>query len=64
MQEHHKLMGPVDHLTNAEITSAIHYLDPDERKRTGNNAGAIVWPLLIPLAGALIYIIWAYLRTP
>ena len=46
MQEHHKLMGPVDHLTNAEITSAIHYLDPDAGKRTGNNAGAILWPFL------------------
>jgi hypothetical protein len=62
MQEHHKLMGPVDHLTNAEITSAIHYLDPDAGKRTGNNAGAILWPFLIVLAGALVYI-WFYLQT-
>ena len=62
MQEHHKLMGPVDHLTNAEITSAIHYLDPDTGKRTGNNASTILWPFLIVLAGALVYI-WLYLRT-
>ena len=62
MPEHHKLMGPVDHLTDAEITSAIHYLDPDTGKRTGNNAGAILSPLLIVLAGALVYI-WLYLQT-
>jgi hypothetical protein len=64
MQERHKLMGPVDYLTNAEITSAIHYLDPDAGcKRTGNNSGVILWPILIVLVGALVYI-WLNLRTP
>ena len=62
MQEHHKLMRPVDHLTNAEITSAIHYLDPDAYKRTGTSAGAILWPFLIVLVGVLVYI-WLNLRT-
>jgi hypothetical protein len=57
MQERHRLLGPVDHLTNAEITSAIHYLDPDASgKRTGNNAGVILWPILIVIVVALIYI--------
>ena len=59
-------MGPVDHLTSAEITSAIRYLDPEAGKRNGNNAGATLWPFLIVLggvlAGALVYI-WLYLRT-
>jgi hypothetical protein len=63
MQERHKLIGPVDHLTNAEITSAIHYLDPDTScKRTGNNAGVVLWPILVVLAGVLVYI-WLNLRT-
>ena len=63
MLEHHKLIGPVDHLTNAEITSAIHYLDPDASgKRTGNNAGLVLWPILIVLVGALVYI-WLNLGT-
>ena len=62
MQKHNKLMRPVDHLTNAEITSAIHYLDPDACKRTGNSVGAILWPFLIVLVGAFIYI-WLSLRT-
>lgn len=62
MQEHHKRMGPVDDLTDAEITSAIHYLDPDAGKRTGNNAGAILGCILIVLVGALVYV-WLNLRT-
>jgi hypothetical protein len=60
MQERHKLMGPVDHLTNAEITSAIRYLDPDASGK-GNNAGVILWPILIVSVGALIYI-WLNMR--
>jgi hypothetical protein len=63
MQVNRKLIGPFEHFTNAEITSAIHYLDPDAGcKRTGNNAGVILWPILIMLVGALVYI-WLNLRT-
>jgi hypothetical protein len=48
MQEHHEPMGPGGHLTDAKITSAIHYLDPDASgKRTGHHAGEILWPFLI-----------------
>lgn len=54
----------VDHLTDAEITSAIHYLDADAVERTGDNAGAILFLFLIVLAGALAYIVWVfYIRT-
>jgi hypothetical protein len=66
MQEHFKLMEPVDPLTNAEITSAIKYLDPD---RSCENAGDNVYTVLgvdlstlgflILLAGDLVYI-WLY----
>ena len=62
MQERHRLIGPVDHLTSAEITSAIQYLDPDASgQRTGNNAGVILWPILIVTVIALIYI-WLNVR--
>ena len=57
MHEHHKLMGSFEHLTNAEVTSAIHYLDPDTScKKTGSNAGVILWPILIVLVGVLVYL--------
>jgi hypothetical protein len=63
MQVNHKLIEPFKHPTNAEITSAIHYLDPDAScKGTGNNAGLILWPILIMLVGALVYM-WLNLRT-
>ena len=54
---------PVEHLTDAEITSAIHYLDPDASgKGTGHNAGANLWPFLVVLAGELAFV-WLHLRT-
>ena len=57
MPERHKLMGPFEHLTNAEITSAIHNLDPDTGcKKNGTNAGVILWPILIALVGVLVYL--------
>jgi hypothetical protein len=62
MQKRRKLKRSVDHLTDAEITSAIHYLDPDACKGTGHSAGAILWPFLIVLGGVLVYV-WLNLRT-
>ena len=62
MQKHHKRMRPIDHLTKAEIASAIQYLDPDACKRSENSAGTILWPFLIALVGVLVYI-WLNLRT-
>jgi hypothetical protein len=63
MQEHYQPMSSDDHLTDAQITSAIHYLDPDASgKRTEHNAGELLWPFLIVLVGTLVYI-WLYLRT-
>lgn len=64
MKEQHKLMGSVDHLTDAEITSAIRYLDPDSFDRTRDAVGSILFLLLTVLAGVLVYIIWVlYMRT-
>jgi hypothetical protein len=66
MQEHPKLMEPVGHLTNAETTSAIQYLDPDGGcERTGDNVCTVLGidlstlGFLILLAGDLVYM-WLY----
>ena len=63
MQVNRKLIGPLERLTNAEITSAIHYLDPDARSDgDGDHAGVILWPVLIMLVGAFVYI-WLSVRS-
>lgn len=63
MQVNRKLMGHLKHLTSAEVISAIHYLDPDaSNSRAGQNAGVILWPILIMLVGAFVYI-WLSLRS-
>jgi hypothetical protein len=63
MHVNHKLIGHLEHLANAEITSAIHYLDPDAScRRTENNAGVILWPFLVVPVGVLVYL-WLNLRT-
>lgn len=74
MQEEHELRAPVEHITDEEIKSAIHYLDPDRSDKTNLDhsnersvedkgaALAICVSLLVLLIGALVYI-WFYLQT-
>jgi hypothetical protein len=67
MHENDQLIGSVEHITDGEITSAIHYLDPDASgEGTRHNAYAVLGidlgnlSFLIVLAGALVYV-WLYL---
>ena len=60
MQENHKIMELNEHLTDAEITRAIRYLDPDLcAGKTGEDtraAAGIGITLLTALTGALTFI--------
>ena len=64
MQENRERMVDNQRLTDAEIMSAIRYLDPEVcAERTREDAGTIVGiciAILIVLSGALVYI---YLHT-
>ena len=74
MREKHELRASVEHITDEDIKTAIHYLDPDridERnldhstERSVEDTGAalaICVSLLVLLVGGLVYI-WLYLRT-
>lgn len=74
MQENRELMKLNEHLTDAEITWAIRYLDPDLcAERTGEDAGTLVGiciTLLIGLASAITWIclymrsLWGLLSFP
>ena len=60
MQEHRELMELNEHLTDAEVTWVIRYLDPDICiERTGVDAGTLVGicvAILAGLTGAIAYI--------
>ena len=60
MEENRELMELNQHLTDAEITEAIRYLDPDLcGEKAGEDTGTLVGigiTLLTALTGALIYI--------
>jgi hypothetical protein len=66
MQENHELMELSKHVTDAEITLAIRYLDPDVcAGKTGEDTGTVVGigiTLVTALTGALAYIC-LYMRT-
>jgi hypothetical protein len=63
MQENCEPMALNEHLTDAEITWAIHYLDPDLcAERIGKDAGTFVGICLILLIGFAAYIC-LYVRT-
>lgn len=59
MPENNEPIELNEHLTDARITRAIRYLDPDlSAERTGDDTGTVVGvcvTLLITLAGALTY---------
>jgi hypothetical protein len=66
MQENRELMKLNEHLTDAEITWAIRYLDPDLcAEKTGENAGTLVGICITLLIGliAAIMCIWLYMRS-
>ena len=66
MQEHQELMKLNEHLTDAEITWAIRYLDPDLcAERGGKDAGTLIGiciTLFTALTGSITYIC-LYLRS-
>ena len=60
MQNNHKMMELNEHLTDAEIMSAIRYLDPDLRaEKAEEDAGSVVGigiTMLTALTDALTHI--------
>jgi hypothetical protein len=66
MQEYREMMVLNEHLTDAEIVSAIRYLDPDSSaEKAGGDTGTVVgisFTLVAVLTGALVYI-GLYVRT-
>lgn len=67
MQENRELMELNEHLTDAEITWAIRYLDPDLCvERTEEDVGTLVGicvVLLAGLTGAITYICFYMLNV-
>ena len=66
MHEHGEVVKPNDHLSDAEITWAIRYLDPDVcAGRTGKDAGTLVGICITLLTGitSAITFICLYVRN-
>jgi hypothetical protein len=68
MQESNKSRPRVESISDAEITSAIHYLDPDAgRERAEGRCDCdrmlgIDLAFLVALVGVLAFV-WLYMRT-
>ena len=66
MQQRHEPMKINEHLTDAEISRAIHRLDPEaSAERTEEDTGTLVGiciALLVGLTGAIAYIC-LYMRS-
>jgi hypothetical protein len=67
MQESNKSRPRVESISDAEITSAIHYLDPDTGREIEGHCDCdrmlgIDLAFLVALVGVLAFV-WLYMRT-
>lgn len=67
MKENRESRVPVEGVTNAEIASAIRYLDPEysdgERRVDGTDSVLVIWLSLIILLGGALGFVLLYFRT-